>query len=490
MKLGRAVAAYLPVNLATVLVAFGGLAILTRILGPAEYGRYALAMVTMAFVHMSLFTWIEAAVERFQARAEKEDDEATHLRTVYTYSAILGATGVALSCIIVWLLPLQEPLRNVLVAALMTTGLQLMLNLGFEAHKAAHRIGRYSAVQASHQTLSFLIGILIIMATPIREMGMFIGIGVSALIVGAIDIPFMLRRLRGGRVESARLKRYFAYGAPVGVSLVLAYALNSGDMYLITLFMGEAQAGTYSAGYNLANRGIDVIFVWFSMAMTPVAVTAFEHDGVGRSVEIMRSYGAMLLWITMPAAVGLALVAEPLGFVLGENVRAGAVRIIPWIAIAGVLNGLTSYYAQRAYMLSGRTGSFAKLLIAPVLLNIGLNIVLIPRFGLTGAVAATIASYAVGLFVVCLAVRKHYPLPIPVTAFAQVGLACTIMAGAVIALPAQVGELPDVLELLVKATVGAGVYLFVCFATDTAGCRATVRDVLDRVRPTALEAAE
>ena len=490
MRLGRTVAAYLPVNLATVIVAFGGLAILTRILEPAEYGRYALAMVTMMFVHMSLFTWIEAAIARFQARAEKEGDEPTHLRTIYSYAGLLGIGGVVLSCLTVWLLPLETPMRNVMLAALFTTGLQLALNLGFEAHKAAHRIGRYSAIYSTHQTLSFALGILIILATPIREMGMFIGIGISAVVVGLVDIPFMLGKLRGGRVEPARLKRYFAYGAPIGVSLVLAYALNSGDMYLITHFMGEAQAGIYSAGYNLSNRGIDVLFIWIGMAMTPIAVTAFEQDGLERSVDVMRAYGAMLLWVTMPAAVGLMLVAEPLGFVLGENVREGAVRIIPWIAIAGVLNGMTSYYAQRAFMLSGHTRRFAQLLLAPVVLNIALNIVLIPRFGLTGAVAATIVSYAVGLLMVGIAAREYYPLPVPVTAFAQVSLACAIMAGGVMALPVQVSELPDPVELLVKAGVGATLYIFVCFATDTAGCRGLIRELTSRFRSPALEAAE
>jgi len=45
--MSRSVLAYLPVNFATIVVSFGGLAILTRLLDAAEYGRYQLAMITM-----------------------------------------------------------------------------------------------------------------------------------------------------------------------------------------------------------------------------------------------------------------------------------------------------------------------------------------------------------------------------------------------------------------------------------------------------------
>jgi len=482
MATARNIAAYLPVNLATALVAFGGIAILTRILGAEEYGRYALAMVTMLFVHMSLFTWLEASIARFQARAERHRDEPTFLRTIYVSAAVLGLAGMALLVGVTLALPLSPEMTTVLLAALVTTVMQLGLNLGFEAHKASHRIRRYSAIYSTHQLLSFAFGIGIILFTPLREAGYFVGIGLSVLIIGAIDIPFMLRKLRGGAVETQRIKGYFTYGAPISLSLVLSYALNSGDLYIITALMGEAQAGTYSAGYNLSNRGIDILFVWIGMAMTPLAVTAFEQHGEARSVEVMRDYGGVLIWMTLPAAVGLALVAEPLGFILGEGVRDGAVKVIPWIAFAGVLNGLISYYVQRAFMLSGKTGMFAWLLIVPVVLNVGLNLILIPIYGLLGAVLATLGAYGFCLVTAFIAARKIYPLPLPLAALAQVSLACAVMAAAVIALPPSIDALPDAIELAIKSGLGAVVYLTVCIAMDTAGCRGFAATLLSRFR--------
>lgn len=254
--------------------------------------------------------------------------------------------------------------------------------------------------------------------------------------------------------------------------------LNSADVYLIAYFMGESAAGQYNAGYNLANRSIETMFVWISMAATPIAVTLMEKEGVEKSVEVLRNYGATLLWLSLPAATGIALVAPEFGYVLGESVRAEAVSIMPLIAFAAVLNGLINFYAQRAFMLSGRTGMFVWALIPPVLLNIGLNIWLIPKFGLLGAVYATITSYALGFVLAIIVGRRYYPLPVPVRALLEISVACLLMAGVVMALPNLDGLNPFI-ALLIKVGVGAVIYGLVSFATNAANSRQLVIKLLE-----------
>ena len=93
--LGKSILSYLPVNLANMVTAFGTIAILTRLLEPAEFGLYALAMITLQFVHMGLFTWMEAAMARFQARAERENDVKSHLVTLYRMACLLYTSDAA-----------------------------------------------------------------------------------------------------------------------------------------------------------------------------------------------------------------------------------------------------------------------------------------------------------------------------------------------------------------------------------------------------------
>jgi O-antigen/teichoic acid export membrane protein len=417
--LGKSILSYLPVNLANMLTAFGTIAILTRLLEPAEFGIYAVAMITMQFVHMGLFTWMEAAMARFQARAERENDVATHLRTLYTLGALTGVIGFGAIMGALTLAPIDSRLAFVLYFALGSTCLQILFNLGMEAHKAAHRIKRYSLTYSTYTLVSFTLGILFIIYTPLSAAAPFVGLIFGLLIVGGIDLAFMWKRMRDGRYESSKTKTYFTYGAPLCIGLLLSYALNSADMYLILAMMGEAAAGEYNAGYNLANRSLEILFVWVSMAVTPVVVTAMEKDGTQKSQDVLKNYGATLLWIAVPAATGIALVAKDAGFILGEGVRDNAVMVMPWIALAGLINGFMTYYVHRAFMLSGQTQKYVWALVVPVILNLGLNLVLIPKYGLMGAVWATILSYALAIIIATILARRDYPLPIPVRAEAR-----------------------------------------------------------------------
>lgn len=486
--IGRSMLAYVPVNLASLIVSFGGIVILTRLLGSAEYGRYAVAMITMMGLHMGFFTWLEAAMARYQARAERENDVSTHVKTIYMYALRTAVPALIFFWAAIYLVPFINPeLKAILYVGLASTSVQLFMNIGMEAHKAAHRISRYSASYASFQLMSFTLGLIFVILfrehgilTP--EAGMFVGIIVATLTVLSIDLPFMLKQMKGGTVEADRAQRYFSYGMPISISLILTYALSSGDMYLITWLIDESAAGEYSASYNLANRSLDVLFIWIGMAITPIAVTALEKEGLEKSTRVLRDYGAGLLWIAMPAATGIALVAEPAGFILGEEVRQGAVKIMPAIAFAGVMNGMISYYAQRAFMLSGKTNMFVWAMVPPVLINIGMNLILIPKYGLMGAVWSTLVAYAIGLVAALMIGRRYFPIPIPFKAFLQISFACLVMAGIVMGIPIPEGT-PDFVEILIKAIIGMMVYGLLCFSTDTAGCRDIIKTIYYKFRP-------
>ena len=481
MKMGRTLLAYLPVNLANVLVSFGTIVVLTRLLGAEEFGRYAVAMITMQFIHMGVFTWMEAAMARYQARAERDGDVPSHLRTLYGLGAGVGAVSVVVFLAIVHALPLSRELTTVLSFALGSASLQILFNLGMEAHKAAHRIKRYSLTYSGQTIFSFCVGMALVILTPLREAGPFVGIILGLLVALCWDLPFMLRRARRGAFEPARAKRYAAYGLPICVSLLLGYALNSADVYIIAAMMGEASAGQYNAGYNLANRSLDILFIWLSMAVTPVAITAFEKTGSDSSRAIMRDYGASLLWIAMPAAVGIALVSKDAGFILGESVRLEAVTVMPFIAFSGLLNGLITYYVQRAFMFSGETTEFIWVMVPPVLLNVALNLILVPDFGLLGAVWATLAGYMLAFVMAVLLARKHYPLPWPIRASVEIAFACGVMAVVVLALPLDAFE-PGFVTLLIKGGAGALAYLVTCWAVNAADCRTFIKTLLARLR--------
>jgi len=444
--LGRSILAYLPVNIANIVASFGTIVILTRLLTPSQWGSYSLAMITMHAVHMFLFTWTEASMARFQARAERNDDVNSHLKTLYSLALMIALIGFILMMVVVKLLPLEPDLRTVLAIALGSSCIMLFLNLGMEAHKAAHRIRRYSLTYSGHTLLSFAIGILFVIYSPFKASGPFIGIILSLMVIGSIDLIFMLRQMRSGVFQTDKTKTYLNYGVPIGLSLVLTYALNSADSYMIAYLIDIPTQGKYIAGYNLSNRSLEIIFVWVAMAVTPMAITAFEKESSEVSQKIMKDFGATLLWLTLPAATGIALVAQDAGFILGEGVREDAIKVMPLIAFAGLINGFMNFYVHRAFMLSGKTSAFVW--------------------------ASTIAI---------ILARRYYPLPLPIKSALEIIGACLFMALCVYFAPIPV-QWPDALRLVIKAIIGGSAYIAICVALNIANCRSVLKDILGKFR--------
>jgi len=163
---------------------------------------------------------------------------------------------------------------------------------------------------------------------------------------------------------------------------------------------------------------------------------------------------------------------------IGEALRTGAAHVTPWIAASGWLSGVTTYYLLQAFTLGRRTPMLIASMGVPAVVNLVLNLLLIPRFGLDGALWATTASYAAGAVAAVVLGRRAQPLPIPGMTLVKAAGACLTMAAAVLCLPSP-GGLP---ELLLKASVGALVYGTIVLALDVDGLRGQLATLVARRR--------
>ncbi len=479
--LGRHLLGYLPVQLSQALVGFGSVAVFTRILPAEDYGRYALVLAALSLTHILAFTWLEAAVARFHARAERRGHVRAHLTTVYTIYGAAAVVGGVLMFGLIHFLPLDTPLKTALNFAGLSLLLRALMQIGMETHRARGEVGRFSALEASYLMFGFMLGVGLILTTDIGAAGVFAGTAVAGAVMLVFDLPVMWSRSRGGKRQPVRARVYAAYGIPISLSLIFEHLLSIGDRFLIAGYLGESAVGMYAAGYGLADRLLDIIFIWFGAAVWPLTIKAFEQDGADAARAVAGRAAGLMGLIAFPAAAGLALVAEPLTTVLvGESVRAEAATILPWIALSGLMNGMMTYYFHEAFTLKRRTGVMAVLMTGSALLNLALNLVFIPLMGLQGAAIATVLAYAVALVICVVMGRKYFVLPLPWAEWIKAGSATAIMAAAVFSVP----DLPFAwLDLGVQALVGAAVYGISAYLLNIADCRQWLRDARAGLTP-------
>ena len=475
MKLLRHLAGYLPVQIASGVAAFGGVYVFTRLLGPEEYGRYALMLSAMALIHTLSLTPAEAAAYRFAGEADAKDQKPDHFRTTLSLTfrslvltaGLIGALALALG-------RLPEYLSILPWIALLAP-INTVTQMALESHRASQRVGRYALIETTRLLGGFLFGALIAWQTGFGAAAPFIGMVIAGVFWALSETRWLLGEAKGGTTAARRRKAYLKYGIPIAAALVLDLVLSAADRFLIALFLGEAAVGEYAAGYGVADKTVLLLCAWAAMAGAPLIMAAYEDGGPDAAAKESGGLIRALLFLGIPATTGLALVATPLSeAMIGESLREGARHIIPWIAFAGLLNGLIIHYYSEAFQLAHRTSEQALLMLVPAGTNIALNLVLIPQFELMGAVIATLGSYGLGIVLLASRGRRLIALPLPLKELVKISLSALAMWPVVMLIP----NWGSWLELFAKALVGGTVYLILALVLDAGGARGFVSERL------------
>jgi O-antigen/teichoic acid export membrane protein len=291
-----------------------------------------------------------------------------------------------------------------------------------------------------------------------------------------------------GRFDRAKAVQYAHYGFPIALSLILTLVLYTSDRFLIAHYLGAADAGAYGAGYSLASRFLDVLFIWFGAAGEPALINALEAGGVAAMRTTARQIVRTMAFVLFPAVAGLIAVAPALGAIMiGGALRDRAIMVTPMITLGAMFAGFNSYYFLKAFPLARRTGWLVAAMAIPAVLNIALNIVLIPMMGLKGSALATLLSFAIGTVSAIFLCQKGHALPVPLRDLALTGGASAVMMLIVRALPNWHETLAGAMvELGLKAVCGVLIYAVLAWMLNLGGVREwDVKDFLKRRKPVA-----
>ncbi len=479
MKLARHLLGYAPVKLVGALCAFGGIYVFTRLLSADQYGRYALMFSVMALMHTLSLTWVEAAAYRFTAKAQKNGQLPDHFRTalVLLFRALgLGLVLVFILLAVTWNMPdyrVFVPYIALLIPC------NALIKIAMEAHKANQQVRHYALVAMTKMLLGFAVGAFLAWKTGLGAVAPFAGLVFASVCLVLVEGRWLFKQALGGHSDGVTRRAWLSYGIPTALALMLDMLLSSGDRFFIAYFIDEAAVGGYAAGYGVADKTVLVLCAWVAMAGSPLMMAAYEKGGRAAAQEQSKNFVTMLLLVGLPAATGLALVADPLSeAMIGEHVREQARRIIPWIAFAGLFNGLLIHYFAESFNLAHKTRTRALLMLAPLVMNIILNIILIPTYGVMGAVVSTLACYIAAVILLGLVGRKYLNLAIPPKDTVLIIIACTAM-WPVIALVPDYGSWA---ELFIKAAAGGSVYMAMIYMLNVANTRKLVRQITVKLR--------
>ncbi len=461
---------YIPGLIIPALINFLSLALYTRILTAEAYGRYAIILAVVVIGKMVLFEWLRLGVLRFFQSEQHAGNLNAFITTALAGYVITAFTVAILWGGVLWTFPsLQTQVNNGLWLALLWLLGWALFELILQMNRAALASKRYGILSAEKAILGLVASLLLLFLFEKSEqaviLGLLFGIGVTLL----IDLPKWLKRVKGKYIDGRIASTLVRYGMPFTVTLALDSVISLSDRFLLKYYMDSNSVGVYAASYDLTNQSVMIIFTILNLAVYPILLKTLESKGKEQTRAQLRNYAVILLAVTVPSCIGMALIAEPLANVfLGEAFRNVAYENIPWIAMATFFMGAKAFYADLSFQFGLRSDLQIWPVAAAALLNVLLNIWWIPVSGVVGAAKATCAAYLFALVLSMVMGRRLFMLPFPLLEIFRVLSATFGMAMILILMP-KVSR--DWGQLAVMLCVGVGVYILLVWIMDVAQIR-------------------
>ncbi len=297
-------------------------------------------------------------------------------------------------------------------------------------------------------------------------MGTMIGLAAMSL----FDVR-MLDRAHWRDFDWGVFREVMHFGTPFIVTYGLSFILSGSDRFLIEYFLGPDQVGIYSAGYAFPDRIGQICFMAVATASFPLTVRRLEQEGTEAARDQTYANGVAMLALAVPACMGLLLINRPLAATLiGENFRAGAIQVMPWIAISTIFNGIAAHYFDHAFHLAKKTRLFFFTLGPAALLNFIGNLYAIPHFGVMGAAYTTLAAYALYLILSIVIGRRVFRIKFPFKPALQIAVSTALMA--LILLGFNFPE--NLTGLIDMVVIGGAVYGLGILTFDIMGVRSLI----------------
>lgn len=412
---GKAVAAL--AGLATIMV-------LTRHLGPQEFGYYRTVLTYAAFASVLADCGIYMVTLREMSRPGAD---AAHIAgTAIPLRLTSSISVLLLACAVAWAFPYDRIVKwGVLIGAAVYTCMQAS-ELLVAVFQSVLKQGR-NAVSEGGGALVTLACVWVLAAAHRGTLAMLAGTLGGSLFALAVSWR-LARRLVPFRLHWAvgEWRQFLLLGLPIAGSQILTMAILRGDSLILSLFQPAAAVGLYGVATKIFELAASLAFM-FGGLMMPSLTSAFANDRasfsrvLGHTVDTAAIYG-------IGAVVALSPFApQVLSVIAGPDFAAGA----PALVIISFAIGLSalSHVLRFALVAYERPRLILQADAAACVLGFLAYFTLIPHFSLLGAAAGTVLAEGCSLLGMLRGLRRAgMALPSPVNLLKAIGAGLIALA--------------------------------------------------------------
>ena len=379
----------------------------THYLTRADYGRVETLTAASTVLVIVLRMGITSAFFRFYFDSPDPARRVLVVRTSFWFTMAMATAGLVLG--LVFAGPIADGLRlggheNLVRAA--AVGLWAQMN--YEQLTSLFRVEERSLqfVYASLANIVITVAATVVLVVVFDQhaLGVLVGNFIGTLCVYLVLLGFRRYQL-GLQFDRRLLREMNRFGLPLVPAALALWAINFIDRLFVAAYKGQGEVGVYSVAVRVSSA-ILFLMIAFRTAWPAFAYSIEDDRDARRTYAFVLTY---LVLVTSWVSLALGALAPWIVDLLTASPFHRAQKAVALLAFAG-----SAYAAYTVLAIGSGRARRTQLnwVIAGVAaaVNVGLNVVLIPPYGMVGAAIATLAAY-LGLFLgMFLYAQRVYPV--------------------------------------------------------------------------------
>ncbi len=372
---------------------------LSRVLGPESYGVYIYAYTIAMLVGLPLHVGLTLLIVRSVAQYQQQERWA-HIKGIKLWANKLVAGGSLLMSLTLFLyfttldnevVRITHYLSLLIIPVVSLAAIRTAILRGFSKPIAAQI--PEDLVRPCCWLLLLIFAIYLREITPQLAMGTFVAAGLFALLVGQIILnrhtPLAVNKAKANYDSRVWLKTMMPLTLIGGIQM-----LNSQlDVVMIGAMLSKREVGIYQIAAQV------VLLIQFPLIVinyiVPPKFSAYFMSGDKKSIQVLiLSTTKMIVLVSTPIALFFAFYGTNfINIVFGLAYSDAYTSLL--ILVGGVYIAALIGSVDFLLFMSGHEAVVAKGQIAALLINIVLNLLLIPLWGISGAALATSSTIIV-----------------------------------------------------------------------------------------------
>lgn len=442
-----------------------------KFLGPAEFGRFAIASATAILINTGGFDWIRLSAVRFYSARTRSDRPEVRA----TLDACFGAVATIVSLVAVALSFSGLDLA-LAPGLLLMTAATAIFSAFYDYRTALARARFHDGAYARTIVVKNILGLMLTVGGAWWFASAPIALaGICLSVAGALASSWRSLRDAGARLANGRRVvafEYMRYGLPLVGASILFQLIPLGNRLIASALHGFGEAGQFSLANDLGFRILGAIASTCDVLLFQLAVRADEtHGAEGSGAQLAENMGVVFA-VILPTSVGLWLILPSFQALIVPEAFRGPFAVYLTAMLPGLFcYALLQYAVAPIFQIGKRTAPMIASALSACA-TAAILLVVLPRGADSYSLAlAQSGALIVGLIVglsLAAATKPVWPSGLDILATLVATAAMTV---AVLPLRAQT---PGPFVLAAEVVVGGLVYGALAYALDVARLRTKV----------------